>query len=75
DNSPSHKSHIAVASGKKGGFRILSHTLYSPGLTPSDYKTFGNLKNTTREHHFPSNNELTWTAESCFHGRVLLARY
>ncbi|ELT90653.1 hypothetical protein CAPTEDRAFT_101416, partial [Capitella teleta] len=45
DNSPSHNSHIAVASGRKGGFEILSQSLYSPDLTLSDNKSNGNPKN------------------------------
>ncbi|ELT91887.1 hypothetical protein CAPTEDRAFT_143699, partial [Capitella teleta] len=48
------KSHIAVASGGKCGFEILSRLLYTPDLTTSDYKPFGNLKN-IRGRHFASN--------------------
>ncbi|ELU16104.1 hypothetical protein CAPTEDRAFT_121933, partial [Capitella teleta] len=31
---------------------------YFPDLAPSDYKRFGNMKNTIRGRHFASNNEL-----------------
>ncbi|ELU02331.1 hypothetical protein CAPTEDRAFT_47392, partial [Capitella teleta] len=44
DNSPSHNNHIAVASGWKCGFEILSHPPHSPDLTKCDYKQCGNLK-------------------------------
>ncbi|ELU18205.1 hypothetical protein CAPTEDRAFT_132648, partial [Capitella teleta] len=50
DNSPSHNSHIAVASGRKCGFEILAHPLYYPDLTPCDHKPFENLKNTIKGH-------------------------
>ncbi|ELT99632.1 hypothetical protein CAPTEDRAFT_115117 [Capitella teleta] len=58
DNSPSHNSHIVVASVRKCGFEILSHPLQSLDLTLCDYKPSGNLKNSTTARHFASNNQL-----------------
>ncbi|ELT88657.1 hypothetical protein CAPTEDRAFT_136222, partial [Capitella teleta] len=54
DNVPSHNRHIAVASGRKCGFEILSHPLQFSDLTPGDHKAFGNLKNTITRRHFAS---------------------
>ncbi|ELT92248.1 hypothetical protein CAPTEDRAFT_199971 [Capitella teleta] len=43
------------------------HTMHN--LTPSDYKTIGNLINAIRGRHFASNNELIWASESCYQGQ------
>ncbi|ELU09133.1 hypothetical protein CAPTEDRAFT_144288 [Capitella teleta] len=45
---PLQQDKSPVASGRKRGFEILSHLLYSPDLTPSDYTLFGNMNNTIR---------------------------
>ena len=48
------------------GFELLPHPPYSPGLAPSDYYLFGNLKRWLSGKRFTSNLELEWDTDSYF---------
>ena len=54
DNTPAHKSLVAMSAVHDCGFELIDHLPYSPDLAPMDYFLFPNLKkylagNGTRE--------------------------
>lgn len=56
DNTPVHKSRVAMAALHTQGFRLLVHPPYSPDLSSSDFYLFHNLKKDLRERKFYDNN-------------------
>ena len=57
DNTRPHTAH---ATGDLAQFRwdILTHSLYSPDLAPSDFHLFPELKSHLGGTHFQTNDEL-----------------
>ena len=44
DDTPAHKSHVAMTAATECGFEILSHPPYSPEMALSDFYLFPKLK-------------------------------
>ena len=44
DNASIYKCNIVHAAIRQAGFNELNHCAYSPGIAPSDYQLFSNLK-------------------------------
>ena len=44
DNASIHKCNIVQAAIRQAGFIEFNHLVYSPGIVPSDYHLFSNLK-------------------------------
>ena len=61
DNAPS-----AQAKKHELGFKSLPHPPYSPGLAPSVYYLFPNLKRWLCRRRFESNEEVEWETEGYF---------
>ena len=58
DNARVHTCKIAMNAVERNGYELIPHPACSPGLTPSDYFLFPNLKKDIRGRHFQSNEEV-----------------
>lgn len=58
DNAPAHKGALAMGKLQDLRYDLLGHTPYSPGLAPSNFHLFPNLKNFVSGKHFASNEEV-----------------
>ena len=47
-------------------FELLPHPPFSPGLAPSDYWLFADIKRMLQEKRFGSNEEVISETEACF---------
>ena len=56
DNAPAHKFNQHHT-----GFTELNNSPYSPGIPPSDYHLFSNLKYSLRGRNFETNDEVIMT--------------
>ena len=56
DNARDHTCKIAMDAVERNGYELIPQPAYSPGLAPSDYFLFPNLKKGIR--HFRSNEEV-----------------
>jgi histone-lysine N-methyltransferase SETMAR len=68
-NAPAHR---ALATQKKlayQGFQCLDHPPYSPDVAPSDYHLFPGLKKQLKGHHFSSDAEVIFAAETWLEGQ------
>ena len=63
DNARVHTCKIAMDAVERNGYELIPHPAYSPGLTPSDYFLFPNLKKDIRGRHFRSNEEVVAAVE------------
>ena len=61
DNASVHKSNIAQTSIQYTGFTESNHSTDSPGLAPSDYHLFPNVKNSFRGRNFETDDEVIMT--------------
>ena len=50
DNAPAHTSQVSMTVATDCGFEIRPHTLYSPGMAPSDFRLFPKLQDHIRVH-------------------------
>ena len=66
DNSPAHRSMIAVHTSMKCGFKILPHPPYSPDLAPSDFFLFPSLKKHLKGQRFHNNEDVISVVEEWF---------
>ena len=66
DNAPIHRCKIVQAAIRQTGFIELNHPAYSPGIAPSDYHLFSNLKKFLRLKNFSSDDEAVTTVEDYF---------
>ena len=62
DNTPSHKSLVAMSAISAAGFELLDHPPYSPDLAPSYYRLFPKLKERLHGKKFSSDNEVMLSA-------------
>ena len=66
DNTPVHKSNVALEAIRKSGFTELEHPPYSPDLAPSDFFLFPKLKKELRGRRFSNSSEVTQATEAYF---------
>ena len=66
DNTPAHKSRIAMAKINELKFELLPHAPYSPDLAPSDYILFPNLKKWLSGQKCSNNEEVMSTVNGFF---------
>ena len=63
DNVPIGKCKIVQAAIRQASFIELNHPTYSPGLAPSDYHLFSNLKKFARLKNFCSDDKAVTTVD------------
>ena len=66
DNTPAHRSKMAVHKSMQWGFKILPHPSYSPDLAPSDFFLFPSLKKHLKGQRFHSNKDVIFAVEEWF---------
>jgi len=69
DNAPAHRTVATQMKLTYLGFQRLYHPPYSPNRTPSDYHLFPGLKKRLKGHHFSSNPEVIFAAETRLDGQ------
>ena len=68
ENAPAYTSAIATAKLFDLRYEILPHPPYSPGLAPSEYFTFHNMKTWLGGKRFSSNEEIIAVRNEYFEG-------
>lgn len=58
DNTPVHKSTVAMAAIQECGFELIHHPFCSPGLAPSDYYLFIKMKKGLSGCNFDSDDDV-----------------
>jgi histone-lysine N-methyltransferase SETMAR len=58
DNARPHSAAATVNILNSWGWKILTHTPYSPDLAPSNFHLFPNMKQHLRGQHFHSNEDV-----------------
>ena len=58
DNARPHTAAGTLAKIEDLGWKLLTHSPHSPDLAPSDFHLFGPLKESMREIHFLTNEEV-----------------
>lgn len=66
DNAPAHKSVVAMAAVHDCGFELVDHPSYSPGLAPSDYFLFPNMRKHLAGKQYQTDDEVISAAEDFF---------
>ncbi|UYV80334.1 hypothetical protein LAZ67_18002480 [Cordylochernes scorpioides] len=66
DNAPAHKSVFTMRKLRDLRYNFLSHLLYSPVLTPSDFHLFSHLNKFVFGKHFTSNEEVERAVDEYF---------
>jgi histone-lysine N-methyltransferase SETMAR len=66
DNTPAHKSVLAMGKLMDLHYELLEHPSYSPDLAPSDFYLFPKLKLFLARHRFSSNQEVIAVVEGFF---------
>ena len=69
DNARVHTCKVAMDAVERNGYELLPHPAYLPGLTPSDFFLFQNLKNDIRGSHFRPDEEVVTAAEEWVNGK------
>jgi histone-lysine N-methyltransferase SETMAR len=70
DNSPAHKSVLAMGKLRDLRYKLLEHPPYSPDLAPSDFDLFPKLKIFHAGQHLSSNEEAIAAVEGYFVGHT-----
>ncbi|GBP95891.1 Histone-lysine N-methyltransferase SETMAR [Eumeta japonica] len=66
DNASVHTARVSRQALKDTGFSEIDHPPYSPGLAPSDYFLFSNLKKELRGRRFVDDNQMKMAVEIHF---------
>lgn len=65
-DAPVHSARISKAAALESGFESITHPLYSPDLTPSDFFLFPNLKKDLRGNRFSDDEALKAAVQEHF---------
>ena len=71
DNARVHTCKVAMDAVERNGYELIPHPAYSPGLAPSDFFLFPNLKKDIRGLHFRSDEEVVTAVEEWVNGKDL----
>ena len=63
DNARVHTCKSAMDAVERNGYELILHPAFSPGLAPSDFFLFPNLKRDIRGCHFLSDEEVVMAVE------------
>jgi hypothetical protein len=66
-NAWPHTATVTIQTVQCLGFELLPHPPYSPNLAPSEYHTFGPLKETLRSHRFGSHGDAQQAVQTWLH--------
>ena len=69
DNTPVHKSVIAMAAIHDCGFKLIEHPPYSPDLAPSDFHLFPKLKTAISGTQFQSDDDVIHAVDEFLNGQ------
>ena len=69
DNARFHTCKVAMDAVERNGYELIPHLAYSPGLTPSGFFLFPNLKKDIRGLHFQSDEEVVTAVEELANGK------
>ena len=69
DNARVHTCKVAMDAAERNGYELIPHPAYSPGLAPSDFFLFPNLKKDIRGFHFRSDEEVVTAVEERANGK------
>ena len=60
---------VAMDAAERNGYELIPHPAFLPGLAPSHFFLFPNLKKDIRELHFRSNEEVVTAVEEWVNGK------
>ena len=69
DNARVHTCKVAMDAVERNGYELIPHPAYWPGLAPSDFFLFPNLKKGIRGLHFRSDEEVVTAVEEWVNGK------
>ena len=69
DNARGHICTVAMDAVERNGYELIPHPANSPGLAPSDFFLFPNLKKDIRGSHFRPDEEVVTAVEEWVNGK------
>ena len=72
NNAPVDRANITPTAIQYTGFTEVNHPAYSPGVAPSDYHLFPNVKNFLGGRNFETDNEAMLFVNHCLRFLILI---